>query len=81
MVTRLLVANLSIRATEHDLQAYFSHVGTVVSVNILVDRARRSRGIGFVNMSSETEASRAVETLDQKEFMGGAILVRSARLR
>ena len=61
MATRLFVGNLAYNSTENDLQDYFSQAGTVVSVDIMQDRATgRSRGFAFVEMSNQSEAQKAI---------------------
>lgn len=82
MATRLFVGNLTYNSTENDLQDYFSQAGTVVSVDIMQDRATgRSRGFAFIEMSSDSEASKAVEMFHQKDFQGRTLTVNEARPR
>ena len=82
MATRLFVGNLTYNSTDNDLQDYFSQAGTVVSVDIMQDRATgRSRGFAFVEMSSQAEADKAVEMFHQKDFQGRALTVNEARPR
>jgi len=82
MATRLFVGNLTYNSTENDLQDYFAQAGTVVSVDIMQDRATgRSRGFAFVEMSSQAEADKAVELFHQKDFQGRALTVNEARPR
>lgn len=82
MSTRLFVGNLTYDSTENDLQDYFSQAGTVVSVDIMQDRATgRSRGFGFVEMGSQADATKAVEMFHQKDFQGRALTVNEARPR
>jgi RNA recognition motif-containing protein len=82
MATRLFVGNINHDATENDLQDHFSGVGTVVSVNIIQDKfTGKSRGFGFVEMSSADEAQKAVAELHQKDFQGRALTVNEARPR
>ncbi len=82
MATRLFVGNLTYNSTENDLQDYFSQAGTVVSVDIMQDRATgRSRGFAFVEMSSQDEATKAVEMFHQKDFQGRTLTVNEARPR
>ncbi len=82
MATRLFVGNLTYDSTENDLQDYFSQAGTVLSVNIMQDRATgRSRGFAFVEMASQEEALKAVEMFHQKDFQGRALTVNEARPR
>ena len=82
MATRLFVGNLTFTTTENDLQDHFGQAGSVVSVNIMQDRATgRSRGFGFVDMSSQEEATKAIEMFHQKDFQGRALTVNEARPR
>jgi cold-inducible RNA-binding protein len=82
MATKLFVGNISHLATENDLQDFFATAGTVVSVNIIQDRVTgKSRGFGFVEMSSEEEANTAIATFHQKDFQGRALTVNEARPR
>lgn len=80
MSARLFVGNLPYNATENDLQDHFGQAGVVVSVNILQDRTTgRSRGFGFVEMSSQEEASKAISLFNKKEFQGRPLTVDSAK--
>ena len=82
MATKLFVGNLNHGATENDLQDHFSAAGTVVSVNIMQDRfTGRSRGFGFVEMATEEDAKKAIESLHQKDFQGRPLTVNEARPR
>jgi RNA recognition motif-containing protein len=82
MATRLFVGNINHDATENDLQDHFSGAGTVVSVNIIQDKfTGKSRGFGFVEMSSADEAQKAIAELHQKDFQGRALTVNEARPR
>ena len=82
MANRLFVGNLTYNSTENDLQDYFSQAGTVVSVDIMQDRATgRSRGFAFVEMGSPAEAAKAVEMFHQKDFQGRTLTVNEARPR
>ncbi|MBI4516241.1 MAG: RNA-binding protein [Deltaproteobacteria bacterium] len=82
MGKRLHIGNLSYTATEEDLRQAFSAVGNCESVAVITDRATgQSRGFGFVEMSSDEEAQRAVEQLDGRDIKGRAIKVSEARER
>ncbi|MBU6399396.1 MAG: RNA-binding protein [Verrucomicrobia bacterium] len=82
MATKLFVGNLVYSATENDLQDYFGQAGTVVSVNIMLDRnTGRSRGFAFVEMSSDEDAKKAITMFHQKDFQGRALTVNEARPR
>jgi len=82
MATRLFVGNLPYSTTENDLQDHFGQAGAVTSVNVMQDRVTgRSRGFAFVDMSTQDEANKAVETFHGKEFQGRALTVNEARPR
>jgi len=74
MENRVFVGNLSFTTTEDDLRTLFAQAGTVNSVNLIRDRdTGRSRGFGFVEMSSPSEAENAIHmfngyTLDDREL-------------
>ena len=80
MNKKLYVGGLSYDTTEDSLKNGFSEAGTVESVVIIKDRmSGRSKGFGFVEMSSEEEAKKAIDTFDGKEFEGRSIKVNEAR--
>ena len=82
MATRLFVGNLPYSATDDSLKDLFAQAGTVSSANVVIDRQTgRSRGFGFVEMSSDEEAQNAVSTLNGKDVDGRAIVVNEARAR
>lgn len=82
MGRKLYVGNLPFSSTENDLVSVFSEHGTVMSARVVVDRdTGRSKGFGFVEMGSEDEASRAVQVLNGKQFMGRPLTVNEARPR
>jgi RNA recognition motif-containing protein len=82
MATKLFVGSLAWGTTDDSLKAFFSQVGTVVSANVIIDRDNnRSKGFGFVEMSSDEEAKAAVDQLNGKELDGRAIVVNEARPR
>ena len=82
MSMKLYVGNLSFDATEQDLKDAFGEVGTVESVNIIEDRdTGRSRGFGFVEMSSKAEGQDAISQLDGKEMDGRNLKVNEAKPR
>ena len=82
MGRKLYVGNLSFTATEDELRDHFSQAGTPDSVAIIKDRMTgRSRGFGFVEMSSDNEATQAIEQLDGKEFKGRPLKINEARMR
>jgi cold-inducible RNA-binding protein len=79
---RLFVGNLSYQTTDKDLQDYFSQVGAVTSVNLMMDKVTgKSRGFAFVEFGTPEEATKAVEQFHNKEFQGRALTVNIARPR
>jgi RNA recognition motif-containing protein len=79
---KLYVGNLSFNTTTQDLQDMFGEIGTVESTNIIEDRETgRSRGFGFVEMSSNEEGQNAISTLNGKEIDGRALTVNEAKPR
>jgi RNA recognition motif-containing protein len=82
MEAKLYVGNLPYGAAEADLQAHFAQAGTVTSVAIVKDRSSgRSKGFGFVEMSSDAEAQQAISLLDGKDFQGRMLKISIARPR
>ena len=82
MGKKLFVGNLSFDTTMADLEALFSQVGSCDSAAVITDRATgRSRGFGFVEMSSTDEAQKAIADLDGHELHGRPIKVSEARER
>lgn len=82
MPARLFIGNLPFNTTENDLQDHFTQAGAVVSVNILQDRATgRSRGFGFVEMSSDEDAQKAISLFHKQEFQGRPLTVDPAKPR
>jgi RNA recognition motif-containing protein len=82
MSMKLYVGNLSFNTSTEDLEKMFGEIGTVESTNIIEDRETgRSRGFGFVEMSSKEEADNAIATLNGKEIDGRALTVNEAKPR
>jgi len=80
MSTKLYIGNLSFSTTEASLGDFFAQIGSVASVKLITDRdTGRSRGFGFVEMSSGDEAEKAISELNGKELDGRAISVSEAR--
>jgi len=76
------VGNLSYDLSEEDLKSAFEEYGEVTSAKIVSDRySGRSKGFGFIEMSSDDEAKAAIEGLTGKELAGRAIVVNEARPR
>lgn len=77
---KLYVGNLAFSATDGDLREVFSQFGTVTDASILMDRTSgRSRGFGFVTMSSHEEGLAAIEGLNGQEVGGRRLTVNEAR--
>ena len=77
---KVYVGNLSFDATESDLFELFRGVGGVALAEVVTNtHTTKSKGFGFVTMSSIEEAKRAVEVLHDKEFMGRKLLVSGAK--
>jgi RNA recognition motif-containing protein len=82
MSTKLFVGNLSFNTTENDLQDAFAAHGTVVEANLMMDRmSGRSRGFGFITMSTPEEAQKAIEALNGSQIDGRAVTVNIAKPR
>jgi RNA recognition motif-containing protein len=80
MATKLFVGSLPWSVTDDQLKDFFSAAGTVVSANVVVDRdTNRSRGFGFVEMSTDEEAQEAVKKLNNADLGGRTIIVSEAR--
>jgi len=80
MANKLFVGSLAWTATDDDLANFFSEVGTVVSAKVIVDRdTNRSKGFGFVEMSSDDEAKAAIDKLNGKDLKGRPVSVSEAR--
>ncbi len=80
MAKKLYVGNLSFQTTDADLNKMFSEVGQVESVQIITDRnTGRSKGFGFVEMSDDAAAAKAIEQFNGKEVNGRALTVNEAR--
>jgi hypothetical protein len=77
---RLYVGNLNYEVNEKDLEELFAGVGTVESAEVVShQRTQRSKGYAFVEMSSTEEAIRAVDVLNDQEFMGRKLVVSGAK--
>lgn len=80
MAKRLYVGGLPYTTTEDELKDTFSQAGSVESATIIQDRmAGRSAGFGFVEMSNDDEARKAIEMFDGKDFNGRSLRVNEAR--
>jgi RNA recognition motif-containing protein len=82
MGKKLFVGNLNFKTTDDDLRTLFAQAGTIASATVMMDRATgRSRGFGFVEMSSDEEAEKAVKEFNGYDFQGRALNVNEARER
>jgi cold-inducible RNA-binding protein len=82
MSTKLFVGNLSFNATENQLQDMFAAHGTVLEVDMIMDRMTgRPRGFAFVTMETKEAAEAAVTALNGKSYDGRALTVNEARPR
>lgn len=80
MATKLFVGSLPYSATDEELEQLFAEVGTVVSAKVIFDRETgRSKGFGFVEMSSDDEAKAAIDKLNNSDLGGRTIIVNEAR--
>lgn len=80
MATKLFIGNLEYTVTSDDLKTHFASAGTVVDAVVISDKMTgRSRGFGFVEMSSEEEAKAAIEKLNGSDLKGRKINVNEAR--
>lgn len=82
MAKKLYVGNLSFQTTSQDLQALFGQAGTVESASVIQDRdTGQSKGFAFVEMSTDEEATAAIEQFNGKELDGRMLRVNEARPR
>lgn len=80
MGAKLYVGNLPYSVTDERLQQHFEQHGTVVSARVIADKfSGRSKGFGFVEMSSDEEAEQATQALNGTDFEGRNIVVSEAR--
>ena len=80
MAKKLFVGGLSYETTEATLKETFSQAGTVESATVIIDKmSGRSKGFGFVEMSSEEEARKAIEMFNGKELDGKNVTVNEAK--
>ena len=82
MGKKLYVGNLSYDTGNTELEELFAGHGTVESANVITDRSTgQSKGFGFVEMSSDSEAEAAIAALDGKDVGGRSIKVNEAKPR
>jgi RNA recognition motif-containing protein len=78
----IYVGNLSFRTDDEELREVFAEFGDVASAKVIMDRETdRSRGFGFVEMSSDDEGKAAIEALDGAEVGGRNLRVNEAKPR
>ena len=82
MSTKLFVGSLPWSVNDEELKETFEKHGTVVSAKVITDRdTRRSRGFGFVEMESSSDANNAIKALNDSELNGRNIVVNEAKSR
>ena len=80
MAKKLYVGGLSYNTNEATLKEFFASAGTVETATIIMDKmTNRSKGFGFVEMSTDEEAKKAIETLNGKELDGRTLTVNEAK--
>ena len=82
MSMKLYVGNLSFETSSNDLQTLFAETGTVESVSLIEDRETgRSRGFGFIEMSTKEEGAAAISKFNGHELGGRELKVNAAKPR
>jgi RNA recognition motif-containing protein len=82
MGKKLYVGNLGFDVTDKDLEAVFAQAGVCESVAVVTDKfSGQSRGFGFVEMSSNAEAEKAIQQFNGHDLKGRALKVNEARDR
>src|SRR5262245_19883462 len=82
MGKKIFVGNLSFDTTSAELESLFSEVGPCESASVITDRATgRSRGFGFVEMSSAADVQKAISALNGRELQGRTLNVSEAKER
>lgn len=82
MTMKLYVGNLAFQTTSEELQTLFAQAGTVESVSLIEDRETgRSRGFGFVEMSTKEEGAAAIQKFNGTDLGGRALNVNEAKPR
>jgi RNA recognition motif-containing protein len=80
MGNKLYIGNLAFNSTEEQLEAKLSEFGSVQSVKIITDRdTGQSKGFGFAEMASDSEAQSAIDGLNGTDFGGRTLRVNEAR--
>src|SRR2546423_14960349 len=82
MATKLYVGNLPFQTSSDDLREHVAQAGNVEPAQVVEDRMTgRSRGFGFVEMTTPEEAAAAIEQFNGKDFKGRNLTVNEARPR
>ncbi len=82
MTMKLYVGNLAFQTSSEELKTLFAQAGTVESVSLIEDRETgRSRGFGFVEMSTKEEGAAAIQQFNGKDLGGRALNVNEAKPR
>lgn len=82
MGKKLYVGNLSFKTTSEELEQLLGEFGTVTSAEVIADRMTgRSKGFGFVEMASDSEAQAAIDALSGREIGGRPLTINEARPR
>jgi cold-inducible RNA-binding protein len=77
---KIFVGNLSFGSTEYAVRSMFEAYGSVENVSLVTDRdTGQPRGFGFVEMSNNSEADRAIDELNGRELDGRALTINEAR--
>ncbi len=80
MESKLYVGNLSYNVTEEQLRELFSQAGTIKEIAMIMDRdTQRPKGFGFVEMTTQVEAQKAIEMFNEHELDGRRMTVNFAR--
>jgi cold-inducible RNA-binding protein len=80
MESKLYVGNLSYNVTEEQLRELFGQAGTIKEVAMIMDRdTQRPKGFGFVEMTTQVEAQKAIEMFNEHELDGRRLMVNFAR--
>ena len=80
MAAKLFIGSLSFDVTNDQLSEAFAAAGTVVSAQVIIDRdTNRSKGFGFVEMSTDAEAQEAISKLNGTALNGRNLIVNIAR--
>ncbi len=80
MESKLYVGNLSYNVTEEQLRALFSQAGEIKEIALIMDRdTKRPKGFGFVEMTTQVEAQKAIEMFNEHEMDGRRLAVNFAR--